>query len=75
MTNYSQPIDKEICDNPCTRCTGDGMVWVGSDRHRRKALAFCGRCGGSGHEPAATAARADDPDTPHLFPAVRQPKL
>jgi len=69
MRSYSQPDKVEICDNPCTRCTGDGMVWAG------KALAFCGRCGGSGHEPVATAARADDPDTPHLFPAVRQPKL
>ena len=63
MRSYSQPDKVDICDNPCTRCTGDGMVWAG------KKLAYCGRCGGTGKEPEY------DPDTPHLFPKCRQPRL
>ena len=70
MRSYSQPDKRDICDDPCTRCTGDGMVWA-----TNKALAFCGRCGGTGKEPVATAARADDPDAPHLLPKGRQPRL
>jgi len=34
----------DVCDKPCTRCTGTGMAG-------KKGMAFCGRCCGSGIEP------------------------
>lgn len=55
--------ESDICDNPCTRCGGDGMIWAG------KRLVYCGRCGSTGKEPA------HDPDAPQLFPKCRQPRL